>query len=79
MIIAVLALASCTSSNDFEKVKKQLEAQGYTNVERDGYAMFCCSNEDSFKTGFKAISPQGKKVEGCACSGVLKGITIRFD
>lgn len=68
----------CTSDNDFEKAKKQLQAQGYTNIENTGYDLFCCSDEDNFSTGFKAKDKNGNIVEGCICSGILKGLTIRF-
>jgi hypothetical protein len=81
LIIALscLVAASCTSDNDFAKVKSQLEAQGYTNIKRGGHAWYCCSEDDSFATKFTATNPAGEKVEGCACSGVLKGVTIRWE
>lgn len=77
--LLIIGLSSCTSSNDFEKGKKQLQQQGYTNIVETGYNMFCCSDEDSFSTGFKAKDKDGNKVEGCFCSGLLKGVTVRFD
>lgn len=78
-IIAMLfTMASCTSDSDFKKVKSQLESQGYTNVRNKGYALFCCSKDDLYATSFIATSPSGERVEGCACSGLLKGMTIRF-
>lgn len=33
----------------------------------------------SFSTAFKAKTPKGETVEGCFCSGVGKGVTIRFE
>ena len=66
------------SKHDFVKGKRQLEMQGYESIENTGYAFFCCSEEDSFSTGFKAIDKNGNWVEGCFCSGPLKGLTIRF-
>mgnify|MGYP007071570958 CR=1 FL=1 len=47
LALAIL-LSSCTSSNDFEKGKKQLEQQGYTDVKNTGYNLFCCDEKDSF-------------------------------
>jgi hypothetical protein len=70
---------SCTSKNDFYKGKNQLENQGYTDIVDTGYNAFCCSDRDNFSTGFKAKDKKGNVVEGCICSGLLKGITIRFE
>lgn len=53
--------------------------QGYTDVESTGYDVFCCSDKDTFSTGFQCKDKQGNTVKGCICSGVLKGITIRFE
>jgi hypothetical protein len=74
-----LAMTGCTSDNDFEKGKKQLENMGYTDVENTGYNAFCCSDSDNFSTGFKAKDKEGNIVRGCFCSSLLKGITIRFE
>lgn len=81
IIIAILFLitTSCTSSNDFEKGKQQLESQGYTEVKNTGWSAFCCDEKDSFSTGFSCKDKSGREVKGCICSGVLKGITIRFE
>lgn len=68
----------CTSNNDFIKGKKQLEQQGYTNIKDTGYEWFCCDDKDTYSSGFTALDKKGNKVEGCICSGVLKGVTIRF-
>ena len=70
---------SCTSKNDFYNGKNQLENQGYTDVVDTGYNAFCCSDRDNFSTGFKAKDKKGNEVKGCICSGLLKGITIRFE
>lgn len=79
LIVITISLGSCTSSNDFEKGKRQLEMQGYTSVEKTGYNAFCCSDKDTYSTGFKCKDKQGNIVKGCICSGILKGITIRFE
>jgi len=76
--IAIALLSSCTSNNDFDKGVKDLELRGYTNIKNTGYKPWCCSDEDTFSTGFKAISKDGETVEGCFCSDYMKGVTIRF-
>lgn len=78
LILTVLFFVSCSSSNDFEKGKKQLENMGYTDIKNTGYEAFCCSKDDSFSTGFSAKNKQGETVEGCFCSAAFKGVTIRF-
>jgi hypothetical protein len=78
LFFALILTVSCTSSNDFKKGKELLESQGYTNVKNTGWSAFCCDEKDKFSTGFTALDSKGNKVEGCFCSGVLKGITIRF-
>lgn len=78
-VVAISFSISCTNSNDFEKGKKQLENQGYTNVKPTGYAWFCCDEKDQYSNGFTAIDKNGNKVNGCICSGFIKGITIRFE
>lgn len=79
LFMAIIFMSvSCTSKNDFRKGKKQLEAMGYTDVKRTGYKVFCCSKDDDFSTGFKAKDKYGNEVEGCFCSSLFKGVTIRF-
>lgn len=77
-VLLVTTLLNCTSDNDFKKVKTVLEKQGYKNIENTGYSIFCCSSDDSFSTGFRAISNDGEIVEGCACSSLLGGVNIKF-
>lgn len=79
LVLLVFLLVSCTSSNDFELGKKQLEQQGYTDVKNTGYNVFCCDDNDTFSTGFKCKDKDGNVVEGCFCSTMLKGVTIRFE
>lgn len=79
VLLLLFSIGSCTSPSDIEIVRRNLEAQGYTNIEMTRYRLFCCSEDDMFKTGFKAISKTGEVVTGCACSGIWKGVTIRFD
>ena len=74
-----LSSCSCTSNNDFEKGKKRLEGQGYTDVKNTGHNFFCCDNKESFSTGFEATDKNGNIVKGCFCSNFLKGITVRYE
>jgi len=81
--IIIMALSffaiSCSSQNDFDKGRAQLEQQGYTEIEETGHKFFCCAEEDTFSTGFKCKDKNGNTVTGCFCSSVFKGVTIRFD
>jgi len=76
---ATFILKGCTSDNDFNKGKMQLEQQGYSEVENTGYNFFCCDEKDNFSTGFKCKDKKGNIVKGCFCSSLIKGITIRFE
>lgn len=78
LLIALLALSltACSNGNDAQKA---LEAQGFTDIETTGYSAFACSDDDFFSTGFVATNPQGKRVKGTVCSGLLfKNATIRW-
>ena len=78
LFMNLVFVQSCTSDNDFNKGKSQLEQQGYTNVENTGHAWFCCDEKDTYSTGFKCKDKSGNTVSDCFCSTVLKGVTIRF-
>jgi hypothetical protein len=76
LIIASLALlASCTAPNTAERT---LVANGYTDVEIRGYALFGCGEDDQFRTKFRATAPSGMTVDGVVCGGLFKGSTIRL-
>jgi hypothetical protein len=77
--IFVFTFVSCSSNNDFQKGKEQLEQQGYTDVKNTGHQFFCCDEKDTFSTGFECKDKNGKIVKGCFCSKLLKGLTIRFE
>lgn len=77
-LIISVSLYSCTSNSDFEKGKAQLENMGYTDVEDTGYEFFCCDEKDTFSSGFTAVDKKGDVVSGCICSGITKGVTVRF-
>lgn len=78
-VLLAVAVFGCSSSNDFENGKHQLESMGYTDVESTGHEFFCCGNDDSFSTGFTCKDKDGNTVTGCFCSAILKGVTIRFE
>lgn len=82
IIITLLILSllfGCTSRYDFDTARGLLSVQGFTDIKNTGYSPFCCSNDDSFSTGFTAKDKFGNVVSGCICSGIGKGITIRFN
>lgn len=79
ILFVAATLGACTSSSDEENGIQQLKNMGYTDIKVTGYTMFCCSDEDTFKSGFTAKDKNGNKVEGCFCSGYFKGVTIRFE
>lgn len=76
LIIAVLLISGCSSSNDAQKA---LKAAGYTDIQTHGKAFFACSKDDTFATKFSATNSKGERVSGAVCSGWLKGSTIRFN
>lgn len=75
MLLLVLFFIGCTSEDSARELLKQ---EGFTNVEVTGFRLFGCSEDDWFRTGFKATK-NGKEITGIVCEGVLKGKTIRFD
>jgi major membrane immunogen (membrane-anchored lipoprotein) len=76
ILILTTLITSCTSPDSTTRI---VSDAGYTNVQTTGYRIFGCSDDDTFRTGFQAISANGKKVSGVVCGGILKGSTIRLD
>lgn len=77
LILAIfISIASCTNE---DKTRKTLEDAGYTGIEITGYRAFMAGKDDTYSTGFKAISPSGTPVTGAVTGGGFKGYTIRFD
>lgn len=74
-LIAVTALLAGCSDDD--TARRALEAHGYTNIEITGYKMFGCGKDDTYRTGFRAVSQAGTVVEGVVCSDLFKGATVR--
>jgi hypothetical protein len=54
-----------------------LTREGYSNIRIGGYGSWSCSEDDYYKTKFKATK-NGIEAEGVVCGGFWKGSTIRF-
>lgn len=75
LLLAVM-LVGCTDSSTAKRV---LQSQGFTDVRITGYKAFACSGDDTTSTGFTATSPNGTRVRGAVCGGLLfKNSTIRL-
>ena len=74
----VIGVLTANTGDGFEIGAKQLEQQGYTNIQNTGNDWFCCADDDYVSTGFECRNSKGEIVKGCICSGVGKGVTIRF-
>lgn len=79
ILVVFLLLGACGLFQQQDRAKRVLEDQGYTDVEITGWRPFMADRNDTFSTGFKAISPSGAKVTGAVTGGFLKGSTIRLD
>lgn len=75
IVILSTVLFGCSSHKD---AVEALQKNGFTEIETHGYSFFGCTNDDTFKTKWTAKNTQGVKVSGVACSGWLKGTTLRF-
>lgn len=74
-MIFVLMMMACVSP---DRAEEALKDRGYTDIKIEGYAMFSCSEDDTFANSFTATSPDGKrKVKGAVCCGMMKGCTVR--
>lgn len=74
-LLFLLILMGCTQ--DKNKVKDILAAEGYTNISVGGYSSFACSEKDTYSNGFTA-EKNGQIVEGTVCAGAFKNNTIRI-
>jgi hypothetical protein len=77
IIMGFVALGvGCT---DEKGARKALEAQGFTEVQTDGWAGPFVCGDDWNATDFVAKNAEGKTVTGTACSGLLfKNTTLRW-
>lgn len=75
LIILAGVLTACVAP---DASVRALQNQGFTNIETKGWQPFTCAESDTFSTGFTATNPQGRRVGGVVCCGVLKNCTVRF-
>lgn len=79
LIILALAIVAFTACTDAKTARNALDSAGFTDIETGGYAPLACSEDDFSHTKFTATNPQGKRVSGVVCAGlVFKNATIRF-
>lgn len=76
LVAIIFFLTGCT---DNAKAEKVLRSQGYRDIHLTGYRYWGCSKDDSFHTGFRAVSASGAEATGVVCSDWFKGATVRFD
>lgn len=76
LVLALTLLTGCSSQSD---AVDALQALGMKDIHTTGYRVFGCPKDDSFHTGFIATNPQGQRVSGVVCSGLIMGGTVRFD
>ena len=77
--LLLVAFWICASAcTDDSGSRRALGAQGFTNIQLDGWEPFDCGKDDTFSTGFHATNPAGHPVSGVVCCGVLKACTVRF-
>ncbi len=77
--LLLVMMFSCT---DPERATDVLEKAGYSNIEITGHDWNGCSDSDSTCTGFRAIGPSGRLVEGavgCGRTACSKACTIRIE
>lgn len=76
---ALVFFTGCTATglSPEDEAKQVVEMQGFTDVKITGYDFFACAKSDTFRTGFEATSPTGKRIKGVVCSEALKGATMR--
>lgn len=77
LILLITILAAFTLGPSEEKYNSILEAEGFSDIEYHGYTFFGCQSGDLFKEKFSG-QKEGKRIEGVLCSGMTKGITIRY-
>jgi hypothetical protein len=76
LLISALLLTGCIT--DEAEAESTLVKSGYTHVQIGDWAWFGCDQKDKHGREFTAVNPNGLKVSGQVCCGVLKGCTVRF-
>lgn len=74
-LTAAVSLSACSAS---DASKDALQKQGFTDIVTTGWSPLSCGQDDFFSTGFTADNPNGQRVSGVVCCGLLKGCTVRF-
>ena len=78
-LAAVLATTTLSGCTDEASARRTLNASGFKDVQITGYEWFSCGEDDASHTGFIATNPNGARVSGVVCCGlVFKACTIRF-
>lgn len=83
LLATMLFAAGCSVSQ--ETAEDVLQDEGYENVEVTGHAWTGCSDDDQFRSSFKAtrrvLNADGttslRNVEGTICCGWWKDCTVR--
>jgi hypothetical protein len=71
-----LTMAACSNESG---ARKALLDQGFSDIEITGWSPLSCSDNDGTCTGFRAMGPTGRLVEGVVgCGYVFKGCTVRI-
>lgn len=79
IVILLLVSSLLQGCTDEDATRRTLENSGYTEIETTGYVLFACGEDDTFHTGFVATNPEGKRVRGTVCCGLIaKDCTIRY-
>jgi hypothetical protein len=79
LLLITLVAVLLTACSDAQGARKALEVQGFKDIQITGYRFFGCGQDDTFKTGFRAVGQNGAIVTGAVCQGWLKGATVRLD
>jgi len=72
----LVILVGCT---DVKGATEAIKNTGLDPVKVGGYALFKCSEKDSWATKFTARRNDGAVVHGAVCKGWFKGSTVRFN
>ena len=78
LIFGIMATATCLSI-DGKKLKTIdiLDRQD-VQVETIGWSFWGCGEDDNIQLKWTGTDDKGIRVEGYSCSGLLKGVTIRY-
>lgn len=73
-ILTIIILAGCT---DPQTAIRVLKNEGLEKVAIGSYSFFGCAEGDFYRTEFVGYK-NGSKISGVVCSGLFKGVTIRY-